>query len=91
MTSCLCEMSSFLGGRGMPTQAEQKAALRKQMRQLRAQVDNKQRAQAMVYCNDLLFSDRGLNLFNRYRSFASYMSFGDEFPTDHLHDYLLRR
>jgi 5-formyltetrahydrofolate cyclo-ligase len=75
----------------MPTQAEQKAALRKQMRQLRAQVDNKQRAQAIVYCNDLLFSDRGLNLFNRYRSFTSYMSFGDEFPTDHLHDYLLRR
>lgn len=75
----------------MATIAEQKSLLRKEMRQLRARIDAQTRAQAAMYCNDLLFSDRGLNLFSRYRSFASYMSFGDEFQTDHLHDRLLRQ
>lgn len=75
----------------MSTLAEIKRELRKEMRERRANVSYEERSDAIDFSHDLLFSDRGLNLFSRYRSFASYMSFGDEFPTDGIHAYVLRR
>lgn len=74
----------------MSTPAEIKKAIRKDMRERRARVTEHECGAAVEYSRPMLFSDRGLNLFSRYRSFASYMSFGDEFPTEDLHYFLLQ-
>lgn len=62
-----------------------KKAIRAQMRQLRAEVSKQDRFLAGKQAAEMLFDARGLALVPRFRTFASYLSTDEEFPTEELH------
>ncbi len=65
--------------------AEEKAALRKEMKARREALSPQELRAAGQAATSALFSPRLMNLFSRTRIFASYLSIGNEFPTDEIH------
>ena len=72
----------------MTDPAEEKRALRAEMKARRAKRTPEEVRAVQEVTPALLFSPRALNLLAKYRTFASYLSAVDEFPTRDLHDHL---
>lgn len=68
--------------------AQAKAALRIEAKARRAALTERARRMAGVVASEILFSDKGLNLFSRFRGFTSYLHVDDELPTDDIHFHL---
>ena len=68
----------------------EKKRIRLEMKALRARVLHDEIRSAAHIGVDVLFNPQCLNLFNRFRGFASYMSVKDEFPTDEIHREIFR-
>lgn len=64
--------------------AEAKAALRAEAKASRAAVPYSVRRAAGQAAAGVLFSPRLMDLLSRFRCFASYLSVGEEFPTDEV-------
>lgn len=62
-----------------------KKEMRAKMRQLRAEISKQDRFLAGKQAADMILDMRGLALVPRFRSFASYLSTDEEFPTEELH------
>jgi 5-formyltetrahydrofolate cyclo-ligase len=68
----------------------EKERLRLEMKQQRAALEHRAVREAAYAGANALFNPRLLNLLGRFRGFASYMSVGNEFPTDWIHHELFR-
>ncbi len=69
---------------GMEIAAE-KQRLRAEMKARREALTHDEIREAAYLGANALFNPRLMNLFSRFRGFASYMSIGAEFPTDRIH------
>ncbi len=67
----------------------EKNAIRKIMRERRAEISLRERQRAGQIATDMLFSDRALYFFSRFRMFASYISMDEEFSTEEIHYHVL--
>lgn len=68
----------------------QKRAIRAEMKAKRAALSHEEIRLAARIGVDALFNPRQMNLFSRFRGFASYMSVGEEFPTDYINQEIFR-
>ena len=68
----------------------EKQRLRAEMKAQRAALSHRAVRDAAYAGANALFSPRLMNLFSRFRGFASYMSIGNEFPTDWIHHELFK-
>ena len=67
----------------------EKKRIREAMKQQRAALSHDEVREAAYLGADALFNPRLMNVLNRFSGFASYMSVGNEFPTDRIHKELL--
>ena len=63
----------------------EKQRFRAEMKAQRAALSHRAVRDAAYAGANALFSPRLMNLFSRFRGFASYMSIGNEVPTDWIH------
>ncbi|MBQ9693460.1 MAG: 5-formyltetrahydrofolate cyclo-ligase [Kiritimatiellae bacterium] len=70
--------------------ASEKQRLRVEMKRRRAELTHNLVREAAYAGANALFNPRLMNLFNRFNGFASYMSIGNEFPTDRIHHEIFR-
>ncbi|MBR5591334.1 MAG: 5-formyltetrahydrofolate cyclo-ligase [Kiritimatiellae bacterium] len=68
--------------------AAEKQRLRAEMRARRDALTHDEVREAAHVGANALFNPRLMNLFSRFRGFATYMSIGSEFPTDRIHHAL---
>ncbi len=61
-----------------------KQQIRDEMKARRAALTHDEVREAAYVGVDLLFHPRQMNLFGRFRGFATYLSIGNEFPTDRI-------